>query len=267
MNTYTIIPATRAEVPIIVSVPHCGTVFPEEIKHEYKENLLAAPDDTDWFVDKLYDFAPSLGITMITATYSRWVIDLNRDPQSKPLYSDGRIITALCPATTFLGEPLYRDEREHVEAAEVARRLSTYYSPYHQKIQELLNERKAKFGNVLLWDCHSIRQQVETIQSDKFPDLILGDVDGQSAATSLIQTTLRNLVDHGYTLQHNHPFKGGTITRNFGKPNDQQHALQLEMTKVNYMDDAEVKYDTGRANAMRDVLQRTLSLLAQELMR
>lgn len=266
MNPYEIIPATQAEVPIIISVPHCGTIFPEEIKQEYKGNLTASPDDTDWFVDKLYDFAPSLGITMITAVYSRWVIDLNRDPQSKPLYSDGRIITALCPTTTFFGEPLYRDQRKEVEAAEVVRRLSTYYTPYHQKIQELLDERKAKFGKVLLWDCHSIRQYVETIQSDKFPDLILGDVDDQSAGTSLIQTTLQNLAGHGYTIQHNHPFKGGTITRNFGKPTENQHALQLEMSKVNYMDDAEQKYDTARANKMRDVLQRTLRSLAKELM-
>ena len=96
------------QVPIIVSVPHCGTLFPDELKQEYKAELISAPDDTDWFVDQLYDFSIDMGITMIKSAYSRWVIDLNRDRHSHPLYTDGRIITGLCPVTTFLGEPLYR---------------------------------------------------------------------------------------------------------------------------------------------------------------
>ncbi len=265
MSPYKIIPSESKEVPIIVSVPHCGISFPDEIKSEYKQLLTEAPDDTDWFVDQLYNFAPSLGITMITATYSRWVIDLNRDPESKPLYSDGRIITALCPTTTFLGEPLYNDERKEVEPNEVNRRLEKYYYPYHQKIQELLDDRKTKFGKVLLWDCHSIREYVTTIQKEKFPDLILGDADGKSAASGLINTTLQSLQASSYSVNHNHPFKGGTITRNFGNPSENQHALQLEMTKVNYMDDSETKYDSKRAEKMRELLKQTLKNLVDQL--
>ncbi len=262
---YSINKATSFEVPILISVPHCGTAFPDDLKSQYKSKLISAPDDTDWFVDVLYDFAPSLGITMITANYSRWVIDLNRDPQSKPLYSDGRIITALCPATTFLGESLYKDERKEVDVAEVNRRVALYYKPYHQQIESLLQQRKEKFGKVLLWDCHSIRQLVKTIQQDKFPDLILGDADGTTASPGLIETALSTL-DHGaYSIQHNHPFKGGYITRHFGKPSENQHALQLEMTKVNYMDDGETKYDQVRAEKMRVVLKEVFENLIDVL--
>ena len=114
MDSFRIIKPSAESVPIIVSVPHCGTAFPPELIHQYKPTLSTAPDDTDWFVDKLYDFVPALGITMITAHYSRWVIDLNRDPESKPLYSDGRIITALCPVTNFLGESIYVNNREDI---------------------------------------------------------------------------------------------------------------------------------------------------------
>src|SRR6187431_2460409 len=145
MNPFNISQAKQNQVPILISVPHCGIDFPNELKDQYKPNLASSPDDTDWFVDQLYDFAPSMGITMITAVYSRWVIDLNRDPESKPLYSDGRIITGLCPTTTFLGEPLYNDERKEVDQTEVTRRLEKYYHPYYRKIQELLNDRKKKF--------------------------------------------------------------------------------------------------------------------------
>ncbi len=262
---FTLTQTASNEVPIIISVPHCGVAFPEEIKDQYKSKLIKAPDDTDWFVNMLYDFAPALGITMIAANYSRWVIDLNRDPHSKPLYTDGRIITALCPTTTFLGEKIYKDEREEVELFEVKRRVDLYYQPYHQQIESLLKQRKKKFGNVLLWDCHSIRQIVSTIQRDKFPDLILGDVDATSASPGLIETAL-GVLDHGnYSVQHNHPFKGGYITRHFGNPSKNQHALQLEMTKVNYMDDAELKYDKPRADKMRTLLKGVFEKLIEQL--
>jgi N-formylglutamate amidohydrolase len=267
VEAYHIHSATAGEIPIIVSVPHCGILFPPEIKEHYKTDIVDAPDDTDWFVDRLYSFAPSLGITMITATYSRWVIDLNRDHDSKPLYHDGRIITALCPSTTFLGESLYKDERKEVSTEEVNRRLENYYIPYHQQLENLLNNTRNKFGKVLLWDCHSIRQFVPTIRNEKFPDLILGDVDETSASKEIIDIAMKHLGGGAYTIQHNTPFKGGTITRSFGKPEKQQHALQLEMTKVNYMDNTEKKYDAPRANKMQELLKRTLSALGEHLLK
>lgn len=262
---FTIQPAGSNEVPILISVPHCGTAFPDELKDHYKPSLIQSPDDTDWFVQQLYDFAPAMGMTLVAAKYSRWVIDLNRDPKSKPLYTDGRIITGLCPTTTFLGEPLYRDERKEVDQEEVDRRLEKYYWPYHQQLSNHLTRLKNKFGKVLLWDCHSIRQVVPSIQKEKFPDLILGDADGTSAAPNLIETTLSALSQSNYSVNHNHPFKGGFITRHFGKPAENIHALQLEMTKVNYMDDRETEYSESRANKVRTLLQKNFGQLIDAL--
>lgn len=266
MQPFHVLRAGENSVPILLSVPHCGTEFPDELKSQYVSSLATSPDDTDWFVHTLYDFAPAMGITLIHARYSRWVIDLNRDPQSKPLYTDGRIITALCPTTTFFGEPIYVDGRVEVSNEEVKRRVEKYYLPYHQKVQELLDELKQKFGKVLLWDCHSIRQSVPTIHKEKFPDLILGDADGTSASPGLIETAINGLESGGYSFSHNYPFKGGYITRHFGMPSENQHALQLEMTKVNYMDDMEKEYDPKRADKMRGVLQTTLRTLSDLLL-
>ncbi|HYG04278.1 MAG TPA: N-formylglutamate amidohydrolase [Chryseosolibacter sp.] len=249
------------QIPIIVSVPHCGTQFPDELIDEYKPEYSAAPDDTDWFVDRLYDFAPSMGITMICACYSRWVVDLNRDPDSRPLYTDGRIITGLCPTTDFLGNKIYRDERSEVSKQEIERRVNLYYNPYHHKLRQLIDELHATHDQVLLWDCHSIRQHVPTISAEKFPDLILGSADEQSASPQVIQTALDNLSSAIYKLSHNHPFKGGYITRHFGEPLKGVHALQLEMCKVHYMDDTETKYDRERADKMRDLLTSTFERL------
>ena len=265
MQCYNVIAPKSTKVPLLLSVPHCGILFPEELKAEFKSNLSASPDDTDWFVHKLYDFATQLGITTIHALYSRWVIDLNRDPESKPLYSDGRIITELCPTTTFKGELLYYDSRTAVKPEEINRRLESYYYPYHQKLNQLLTELKDEFGHVLLWDCHSIRQYVPTIHKEKFPDLILGDADGTSASPGLIETAIKNFESSGYSFQHNYPFKGGYITRHFGRPSENVHALQLEMSKVNYMEDDETTYSEERAEKMRKVLAQTLEVLAEQL--
>jgi N-formylglutamate deformylase len=253
--------ATAPEVPILLSVPHCGTAFPDELKNDFKKELVQAPDDTDWFVHQLYDFAPSLGITIIHANYSRWVIDLNRDPESKPLYTDGRIITALCPTTTFFGNPIYQDERIEVDQTEVNRRVQHYYKPYHDKVTELIEAKKQKFGKVLLWDCHSIRQQVPTIYKDKFPDLILGDADETSASKKIIDVALNALQRGDYSVAHNHPFKGGYITRHFGKPEHHVQSLQLEMSKLMYMDDEEKKYSQARADKMIDLLKAVFNKL------
>ena len=94
--------AKGSTVPIVLSVPHCGTQFPKELKKKYNPRLQKIVDDTDFYVDQLYNFVSEMGITMIRARYSRWVIDLNRDPESAPLYNDGRIITGSHLQQTFL---------------------------------------------------------------------------------------------------------------------------------------------------------------------
>ncbi|HET7178103.1 MAG TPA: N-formylglutamate amidohydrolase [Chryseosolibacter sp.] len=265
MKTFQVTIPSGKRVPILLSVPHCGTTFPDEIKDHFKATLTQTPDDTDWYVDKLYDFAPAIGITMITAEISRWVIDLNRSPDDEALYHDGRMLTGLCPVTTFLGDPLYRDHRTIVSPEEVKRRMDAYYNPYHEKLRTLLTDLRMEFGSVLLWDCHSIRQSVPTIQAAKFPDLILGSADGTSASPELIAIAVQNLDAGGYSFRHNHPFKGGYITRHYGEPDKSQHALQLEMTKVNYMDDSETQYHPARAGKMAELLNKTLSSLIATL--
>lgn len=265
MDPFYIIPAKANLVPIILSVPHSGIEFPPEIMDKFKPEMIASPDDTDWFVHDLYDFLTEMGVTIIHAKYSRWVIDLNRDPESKPLYNDGRIITGLTPTTDFFGNHIYVSESNEPDPEEVKRRIEKYYTPYYRKIEALLQARKEQFGKVLLWDAHSIRHYVPTIREERFPDMILGSNDESSADPRLIRTALQNLKKSPFQINHNDPFKGGQITRNFGKPEEQIHALQLEMNKILYMDDDEKKYDRDRANRIRAVLKPTFEALIQEI--
>lgn len=238
--------------PIVISIPHSGTEFPEDVKSHYVPEQIAKLDDTDWFLDQLYDFAPSMGITIIHAKYSRWLIDLNRDPESVPLYNDGRLITGLCSATDFLGNQIYR-EGFVPDDSEVKRRLNTYYWPYYKKVQEELDKRIDRYGQVLLWDAHSIREKVPTIRKEAFPEMILGNNEEKTASKALIDLTLKNLRSD-YQVNHNDPFKGGHITRYFGNPEAGIHALQLERNKNLYMDDEECNYHQERAQVMASLL-------------
>lgn len=264
-NPYFIIEPQGEKAPVILSVPHSGTDFPAELRSQYRAEMTAELDDTDWFVHDLYNFAPELGITVIHAKYSRWVIDLNRDAESKPLYDDGRIITGLTPATDFLGNEIYTDKKFIPAPEETERRLENYYRPYYQKIENLLKDRIDEFGQVLLWDAHSIRRLVPTIRKEPFPDLILGDNDERSAAKEIIDIALNGLRAGKYKANHNTPFKGGHITRHFGKPGGGVHALQLEMAKIHYMNDDEMTFNEARADEMRKILRPVFERLIMHL--
>jgi len=262
---YHVIEPKGKKVPFILSIPHCGTDFPKELANDYVPEMMASPDDTDWFVHELYNFASEMGITIIYAKYSRWVIDLNRNPESEPLYNDGRIITGLTTTTNFFGKDIYISESKIPNKNEVERRLEKYYWPYYSQVQSLLDERKIEFGKALLWDAHSIRHFVPTIHKEIFPDMILGNNDETTANKRIIHSALEGLNSDKYGLNHNTPFKGGHITRYFGKPKNDIHALQLEMNKILYMNDAETEFNEDRANAVRSVLKRTFNDLIKTL--
>lgn len=262
---FQIIEPVSSFVPILLSIPHLGTEFPDEVRDQYVEELAENPDDTDFYLDRLYDFASEIGITMIQANYSRWLIDLNRDPQNVSLYKDGRMITSLCPTTDFKGNPIYKSQEVEPDEEEIERRKQAYYFPYHNKIKEILEGWRKEHAHVLLWDAHSIREYVKSIQKEKFPELILGNNDRQSADSRLIDLALERLGAQGNILTHNHPFKGGYITRSAGNPEKGIHALQLEMIKTLYMDDAERTYHSERANALKPLLKNTLLSLSQQL--
>lgn len=265
MEVFEILLPKAPRVPILLSSPHSGTFFPKDLRNRFQEKHLKFPDDADWHIDKLYEFASEMGITIIKANYCRWVIDLNRDAEQKPLYNDGRVITGLVPTTDFNGNPLYNSIQDEPSADEIQERIEKYYLPYHQKIEELLQDLQSEFDEVLLWDCHSIRDFVPGIRSEVFPQLILGDNDQQSASKKIIDTAL-NLLNKGqYEVSHNYPFKGGAITRNFGNPEKKRHTLQLEMTKKNYMDDTQTIYDIERASKMQTLLKSVFEGLINTL--
>jgi N-formylglutamate amidohydrolase len=201
-----------------------------------------------------------LGCGLIVAEQSRYVIDLNRDPSGTPLYP-GADNTELCPLSTFGRQPIYRPGQEP-DAAEIAERVERDWRPYHDTIEAELAKLKAKFGVAVLWDGHSIPSRVPRFFDGQLPDLNLGSASGASADPSLTETARAALDGPGMTLVVNGRFKGGYITRRYGRPAENVHALQLEKAQIAYMDEAPpYPWSMSRAAPMLARVERTLRAL------
>lgn len=220
--------------PLLISMPHVGTHVPPRLAERFTAEALQVPD-TDWHLERLYDFAVTeLGVSVLVATHSRYVIDLNRPPDNQNLYP-GQDTTGLCPIDTFDKSPIY-EAADVPGEDEIATRRAVIWQPYHRTLRNELNRLQATHGTVALWDAHSIRSVLPRFFDGKLPDLNLGTADGTSCDQALADTLLSIAsCAPGYTGVLNGRFKGGYITRQYGDPARGIHAVQLEMTQCSYM--------------------------------
>lgn len=223
-------------VPLLVSMPHVGTAIPDDLRDGFVPRALAT-EDADWHLDALYDFLGELGASVLQPHYARYVIDLNRPPDDTPMYP-GASNTELCPTRFFTGEPLYR-EGAAPDAAEQLRRRQRYWQPYHDALQAELQRLLKLHGRVLLWDAHSIRSELPWLFEGKLPDLNIGTAQGRSADDSITAAVVRACAPAQFmTHVVNGRFKGGYITRHYGRPDQGIHAIQLEKCQSLYMQES-----------------------------
>lgn len=225
----------RGHTPLLLSLPHVGTLIPTELQSLYTDEALAAPD-TDWFLDEVYAFAHELGASVLVPRWSRYVIDLNRPPENAPMYP-GVNNTELCPTRDFTGQPIHRPGGAP-GPAQVNERLARYWQPYHQALADELARLKAAHGHALLWDGHSIKSELPWLFQGRLPDLNVGTVDGASCDGRL-RAALNGVLSAQSRYSHvtDGRFKGGYITRQHGRPAQGVHAVQLEMCWSTYMDE------------------------------
>jgi len=243
----------RGKAPLLVSMPHTGTHIPADIQARLTPAALALPD-TDWHLERLYDFLDALGASVLVATHSRYVVDLNRPPDDASLYP-GQDTTGLVPVDTFHKEPLYKAAVP--DAGEIAQRVETCWRPYHRKLDEELQRMKHEHGYALLWDAHSIFSVLPRFFPGRLADLNLGTADGRSCAPGIGEALLEAV--RGFSSVLNGRFKGGYITRTYGRPAEHIHAVQLELSEATYM--AEVPpyaFRDDLANRLRPVLRELL---------
>lgn len=255
----------RGTAPLLLSIPHAGTEIPDSIAPRLV-SFWRARKDADWHLPALYDFAAGLGATIVSTQISRTAIDVNRDPSGASLYP-GMATTSLCPETTFDGEPLYAPGAAP-DDAEIAMRRQAYFDPYHAALQAELARLRASHPIVVLYDAHSIRSVIPRLFEGSLPNFNIGTNDGRSCAPALSGAVAQACAaSPAFSSVTNGRFKGGWITRHYGKPEAGVHAVQMELACRGYMEEPDSAtaytwpspYDPARAAPMREALQHILS--------
>lgn len=252
----------RGDTPLLISLPHAGSYIPEDIRARMGQLGKRQPD-IDWHTDQLYDFAKEDGAGLLVATHSRYVVDLNRAPADEDLYP-GQVKTGLVPTESFEGHALYNRDQAP-DALEIQLRAEKYWLPYHTALTTELKRLREKFGYAILYDAHSIAAELPRLFEGRLPDLNLGTAKGKSCAPQIERGVISLMEESGFSHTVNDRFIGGYITRNYGRPAEHIHALQMELVRGNYLteDSPPYLYDAEKAEKLQAPLRKIIRWLAR----
>lgn len=262
---------------LVLDSPHSGTRYPDDFVFACELATLRRAEDTH--VDKLYDFAPALGVGWVEAFFPRSYLDANRDTTEVDVSLFGetwphavsedprvmgkvRLGKGLIWRTTDDGLPIYQRK---LGVAEVQARMAQCWQPYHAAVAQAIDAAHAKHGYSIHINCHSMPAIASSNATD-FPgeahaDFVVGDRDGSTAAASLSRLVCEHLTKLGYSVAYNHPYKGVELVRRYSAPQQHRHSIQLEINRKLYMDEKTLEINTGFAP-----LQTSLQSLVQQLL-
>ncbi|TAJ37568.1 MAG: N-formylglutamate amidohydrolase [Reyranella sp.] len=248
---------TRQTMPLVVASPHSGSNYPAEFLAQAAVPLAALRRAEDAFVDELFGAAPSLGVPLLAARFPRSYVDANREPyELDPAMFEGPLPRPLNHRTTRVaaglgmiprlaasGEAIYRGR---VPAEMIEHRLEACWRPYHLALSGLVEQTYSRFGAALLIDAHSMPSSVSAApvsslgprERDTRVDVVLGDNHGESCAPELVERAEHWLAARGLRVLRNQPYAGGFTTQRYGRPGLARHALQIEINRALYMDEA-----------------------------
>lgn len=259
----------QQSAPLVFASPHSGADYPPDFLAAARLDPLTLRRSEDSFVDELFAAAPSLGAPLIAATFPRVFCDVNREPwELDPAMFEGplpawvntgspRVGAGLGTIARVVatGEPVYRRK---LAFAEAEARIQRYWQPYHDALAGLIAETQARFGHCLLIDCHSM--PAHPAQAASPPDFVLGDAHGTACAPRATRFVEEALASLGYRVRRNDPYAGGYVTRHYGRPREGVHALQIEVARSLYMDEARIERSPG-FHALRRNLTRLIARL------
>ena len=260
----------RQTMPLVFASPHSGRDYPPAFLAAARLDPLSLRKSEDSFVDELFAAAPRHGAPLIAASFPRAFCDANREPWeldpemfSEPLpewvnSASPRIGAGLGTIARVVasGSVIYRDK---LSFAEAEARIRCCWEPFHASLAALIADTRKAFGACLLIDCHSM--PAPPIPAGRRVDFVLGDAYGTTCAEPVVRLIEEILAGLGYCVRRNDPYSGGYITRHYGRPREGVHALQLEIARDLYMDEARIEPLAGFAS-LREGIERLLSRLS-----
>ncbi|TDG32212.1 N-formylglutamate amidohydrolase [Paracraurococcus ruber] len=261
----------RQTCPVVFASPHSGRLYPPNFVAAARLDPVALRKSEDGFVDELFAAAPDLGAPLLAATFPRVFCDVNREPwELDPGMFDGPLPAWVNTASPRVGaglgtiarvvatgEAVYRRKLSFAEAED---RIRRYWQPYHAALAALIAETRDEFGTCLLIDCHSM--PTHPAQAGNPPDFVLGDAHGTACAPRATRLAEEVLAGLGYRVRRNDPYAGGYVTRHYGRPREGVHALQVEVARPLYMDEARIER-LPRMAALQADITRLIDALAK----
>lgn len=256
-----ILPAEQ-RLPFVLASPHSGRDYPDSFLRQTRLDPLARARSEDAFVEEIFADGPELGAPLLAATFPRVFCDANREPweldpgmfeDPLPAFVNSRSPRVGAGLGTIAriasgGEAVYRGR---LTFADAEARVRGFWDPYHAALAKLLADTRARFGSCLLLDCHSMPSQPSA--GAAAPDIVLGDAHGTAALPRVTRAAEQILADLGYRVRRNDPYAGGYVTRHYGRPREGVQALQIELARRLYMDEARAERTAGLAVLRRDM--------------
>ena len=255
----------RQTAPLVCSSPHSGSDYMDDFLGASKLNAFDLRRSEDSFVDELFARAPVHGAPLVSALFPRAYIDPNREPyeldpnmfcDSLPAFvktRSDRVRAGFGSIARVVanGAEIYR-RKLHFSEAEA--RIKNYYTPYHDSVRRLVDETRERFGFAILMDCHSMPSVGGPSDRDagrRRADIVLGDRFGTSCATEVIEHAELALLELGFRVARNEPYAGAHTTSHYGRPAENVHALQVEINRALYMEEARYARSDGHAELIQ----------------
>lgn len=269
---FTIDPPQDLNSPFVFCSPHSGRVYPRNFLQQSRLSPHALRKSEDYYVDELFAGVPRHGAPLIAARFPRAYLDVNREPYELDpyLFTEPVPDYANCQSTRVVGglgtiarivadgEEIYA---QRMSLAAGLERIERLYKPFHRALNSLIDDAREKFGHSILIDCHSMPSSSMTAVSGRRPDIVLGDRFGASCDGRITAFTKETFANLGYNVQINRPYAGGFITEHYGQPLQRSHALQIEINRGLYCDEAKLSPTSGFEALRRDLEVVTSRLL------
>ncbi|MFY0659839.1 MAG: N-formylglutamate amidohydrolase [Shimia sp.] len=267
---YRIFEPQTVQTSVVFASPHSGCDYPEWFIRRSLLNAHTIRSSEDAYVDQLFAEAPNFGAPFLVAQAPRALLDLNRAAEElDPALIQGvrkvghnpRVASGLgvIPRVVANGRAIYHGKMTRAEADD---RIETYWRPYHTALQTLLETARQAFGEAILIDCHSMPREAVQGASRRGvprPEIVLGDRFGAAADVELVDQIEAAFLKAGFVVSRNTPFAGAYVTQHYGRPLKAQHAIQIEIDRSLYMDEATIQphadYENFRARLTSVVAQ------------